>query len=149
MINILHTQLHKRVHCTGYTDFFSFAREYNKIDLKQFNSLKHFFSFCRELPGLEDLQGKMANLEQQVTRFVSSTVSSRIFFVYFNDIFISLFSFGSFISNHQGEIGEQGIPGQIGEDGPMVSHHTVLPLYFYYHFTSLPLSLKLLLALAP
>lgn len=42
-----------------------------------------FFSFCRELPGLEDLQGKMANLEQQVTRFVSSSVSSLIVYVDF------------------------------------------------------------------
>ena len=142
-------QLYKHAHCTDYTDLFSSARECNKKELKQFNSLKHFFSFCRELPGLEDLLEKMANLEQQVTRFVSSTVSSRIIFFYFNDIFISLFSFGSFISNHQGEIGDQGVPGPKGEDGPMVSHYTVLPLYFYYHFTSLPPPLKLLLALAP
>jgi len=91
----------------------------------------------------------MANLEQQVTRFVSSTVSSRIIFVYFNDIFISPFSFGSFISNHQGESGDQGIPGQKGEDGPMVSHYPVLPLYYHYHFTSLLPSLKLPLALPP
>lgn len=91
----------------------------------------------------------MANLEEQVTRFVRSTVSSRIIFFYFNDIFISLFSFDSFISNHQGEIGDQGIPGQKGEDGPMVSHYPVLPLYYHYHFASLPPSLKLLFALAP
>lgn len=82
-INILHTQLYKYVHCTDYTDFFSSAREYNKKELKQFNSSNHFFTFCRELPGLEDLKGKMANLDQQVTRFVSSTVSSLIIFVDF------------------------------------------------------------------
>lgn len=88
-----------------------------------------FFSFCRELPGLEDLRGKMANLEQQVTRFVSSTVSSLIIYVDFQryvypTIFVLLF-----VSNHQGEMGGQGIPGPKGEDGPMVSHYPVLPLY--------------------
>lgn len=76
----------------------------------------------------------MANLEQQVTRFVSSTVSSLVIFVDFNDMFIPLFSFGYFICNHQGEMGDQGIPGPEGERGPMVSHYPVLPLYYHYNY---------------